>query len=56
MDLARKYNMQSVNVDLIYGLPGQTAADWRRDLEAAVAGAEPLAENGYKPILIPLQP
>jgi oxygen-independent coproporphyrinogen-3 oxidase len=26
-----------VSLDLIYGLPGQTEADWRRDLEAAVA-------------------
>lgn len=27
----------TVSVDLIYGLPGQTAASWRRDLETVVA-------------------
>lgn len=34
---AKKAGFAAVSVDLIYGLPGQTAADWRRDLEAAVA-------------------
>ncbi len=36
MDLARKYEMQSVNVDLIYGLPYQTLDTFRETLRLAV--------------------
>ena len=36
MDLARKYNMHSVNVDLIYGLPFQTLETFKKTLELAV--------------------
>jgi oxygen-independent coproporphyrinogen-3 oxidase len=34
---ARSAGFDTVSVDLIYGLRGQTAQDWRRDLAAAVA-------------------
>ena len=37
MDLARKYSMQSVNVDLIYGLPFQTLASFKETLKLAVS-------------------
>ena len=33
VDLARKYGMQSVNIDLIYGLPFQTLESFKRTLE-----------------------
>ena len=36
MDLARKYNMVSVNVDLIYGLPYQTLETFKETLELAL--------------------
>ncbi|MHC3995328.1 oxygen-independent coproporphyrinogen III oxidase [Thiomicrolovo sp. ZZH C-3] len=36
MDLARKYNMVSVNVDLIYGLPHQTLDTFMETLKLAV--------------------
>jgi len=35
--LARAAGLQNLNLDLIYGLPGQTLADWQADLEAALA-------------------
>ncbi len=37
MDLARKYKMHSVNVDLIYGLPFQTLDTFKKTLELAVS-------------------
>ena len=37
VELARSAGFDTVSLDLIYGLPGQEAATWRRDLEAAVA-------------------
>ncbi len=37
MDLARKYNMHSVNVDLIYGLPFQTLETFKETLKQAVS-------------------
>ena len=37
MDLARKYNMHSVNVDLIYGLPFQTLETFKETLELALS-------------------
>ncbi|DAB29804.1 MAG TPA: oxygen-independent coproporphyrinogen III oxidase [Sulfurimonas sp. UBA12504] len=36
MDLARKYNMHSVNVDLIYGLPFQTLETFKETLTLAL--------------------
>ncbi|MEA1919109.1 MAG: oxygen-independent coproporphyrinogen III oxidase [Campylobacterota bacterium] len=36
MDLARKYNMISVNVDLIYGLPYQTLESFKETLDLVV--------------------
>ncbi len=33
VDLAREYNMQSVNIDLIYGLPYQTLESFKKTLE-----------------------
>ncbi|MEA3373675.1 MAG: oxygen-independent coproporphyrinogen III oxidase [Campylobacterota bacterium] len=36
MDLARKYNMHSVNVDLIYGLPYQSLETFKKTLELAL--------------------
>ncbi|QOP46107.1 oxygen-independent coproporphyrinogen III oxidase [Sulfurimonas paralvinellae] len=36
MDLARKYNMHSVNVDLIYGLPFQTLDTFKETLDLAL--------------------
>jgi putative oxygen-independent coproporphyrinogen III oxidase len=37
VEQARAAGFDTVSVDLIYGLPGQDAAAWRRDLETAVA-------------------
>ncbi len=37
MDLARKYGMDSVNVDLIYGLPYQNLENFKKTLELSVA-------------------
>ncbi len=36
MDLARKYNMDSVNVDLIYGLPHQTLETFKETLRLSL--------------------
>ena len=35
--LAREAGFETVSVDLIYGLPGRSASDWRRELETAVS-------------------
>lgn len=37
VELAREAGFHTVALDLIFGLPGQTAEDWRRTLETAVA-------------------
>ncbi|HEX3125778.1 MAG TPA: radical SAM family heme chaperone HemW [Thermoanaerobaculia bacterium] len=37
VELARAAGFHTVAFDLIYGLPGQTAEDWRRTLETAVS-------------------
>lgn len=37
MKLARKYNMHSVNVDLIYGLPFQTLESFKENLKMALS-------------------
>lgn len=36
---ARRAGFDNIGVDLIYGISGQTPADWRQDLEAAAAAA-----------------
>jgi oxygen-independent coproporphyrinogen-3 oxidase len=36
-EIGRDAGYRTVSVDLIFGLPGQTAVDWRRDLETAVS-------------------
>jgi oxygen-independent coproporphyrinogen-3 oxidase len=36
---ARAAGFEHVSLDLIYGTPGESAADWRRSLDAAVAAA-----------------
>jgi oxygen-independent coproporphyrinogen-3 oxidase len=36
---ARAAGFASISLDLIYGTPGETLADWRRSLEAALAAA-----------------
>ena len=35
--MARKAGFQNINLDLMYALPGQTMAQWRRTLDAAAA-------------------
>jgi oxygen-independent coproporphyrinogen-3 oxidase len=35
--MARDAGIQRVSVDLIFAIPGQTVAEWRRDLETAIA-------------------
>lgn len=37
VEAALAAGFETVSIDLIYGLPGQTAAAWRRDLETAAA-------------------
>lgn len=37
MELARKYNMVSVNVDLIYGLPHQSLETFKKTLDLAIS-------------------
>jgi oxygen-independent coproporphyrinogen-3 oxidase len=37
VDLARETAFDTVAIDLIYGLPGQTASDWRAELDRALS-------------------
>jgi oxygen-independent coproporphyrinogen-3 oxidase len=37
IEAARSAGFDNLNIDLIYGLPGQTAAGWRKSLEKAVS-------------------
>jgi len=37
VDALRSAGFASINLDLIFGIPGQTLDDWRRDLETALA-------------------
>lgn len=37
VDVARDAGFGSVSIDLIYGLPGQSASDWRAELDRALA-------------------
>ncbi len=44
---ARQAGYRNIGIDLIFGLPGQTREDWRRDLERALAfGPEHLSLYG----------
>ncbi|MBX6351107.1 MAG: radical SAM family heme chaperone HemW [Clostridia bacterium] len=46
---ARRAGFGNVNLDLMFGLPGQTVASWRRTLEAAVAlGPEHVSTYGLE--------
>jgi oxygen-independent coproporphyrinogen-3 oxidase len=48
----RRFGMRRVSLDLIFGIPGQTLASWRRSLEAALAlQAEHISAYGltYEP-------
>ncbi|ACX51751.1 oxygen-independent coproporphyrinogen III oxidase [Ammonifex degensii KC4] len=44
--ICRRAGLENINLDLIYGLPGQTLADWRETLRAAVA-LEPTHLSAY---------
>ena len=47
VQLVRHAGLANLNLDLIYGLPGQSLSDWRRTLEAAiVSDAEHLSLYG----------
>ena len=35
--MARKYGIGNINLDLMFGIPGQTFRDWKETLEAAVS-------------------
>lgn len=37
IDILRKAGIPNINLDLIFGIPGQTVTQWQRDLEAAIA-------------------
>jgi oxygen-independent coproporphyrinogen-3 oxidase len=37
VEIARQAGLENINLDLMFGLPSQTAADWRETLEAAFA-------------------
>ena len=41
VDAARAAGFDNLNLDLIYGLPGQTVADWQRTLDAVLPLTEP---------------
>jgi oxygen-independent coproporphyrinogen-3 oxidase len=36
LDLARHAGFENIGIDLIYGIPGQTAQSWKQDLKTAV--------------------
>ena len=49
VDAARRAGFENLSLDLIYGLPGQSAADWRESLDAAMGlGPEHLSCYGLK--------
>lgn len=51
---ARAAGFDNVSIDLIYGIPGQSVADWRRTLEAAIAlGPDHLSLYGLQLALTP---
>lgn len=53
--LARASGFANINLDLIYGLPGQSLTDWQKDLEAALA-LEPTHLSCYELQLDPHTP
>jgi oxygen-independent coproporphyrinogen-3 oxidase len=52
VDWARSAGFEQVSLDLIYGTPGETAAQWRRSLESALA-CEPDHLSAYSLIVEP---
>jgi oxygen-independent coproporphyrinogen-3 oxidase len=52
VDVARSAGFEQVSVDLIYGTPGETLADWQTSIEAAV-GLEPDHVSAYALIVEP---
>ncbi|CAN5779042.1 radical SAM family heme chaperone HemW [soil metagenome] len=52
VDWARAAGFQEVSIDLIYGTPGESLADWRTSLEAALA-MHPDHVSGYALIVEP---
>ena len=50
VDMAREAGFGNLNLDLMYGLPGQTEADWRETLEWAVS-RDPEHISAYSLIL-----
>ncbi|MEE1199449.1 MAG: radical SAM family heme chaperone HemW [Christensenellales bacterium] len=50
VEMARDLDFENISLDLMYGLPGQTMADWMRTLEAAIA-LEPDHLSAYSLIL-----
>ena len=48
--MAREAGFANINVDLMYGLPGQTAASWRQSLET-VCGLAPEHISAYSMIV-----
>lgn len=55
MELARLAGFDNIGLDLIYGLPGQTLADWQEDIRQAVA-LEPQHISLYALTLSPQTP
>lgn len=37
VQIARKYSVSNLNLDLIFGIPGQTISDWEETLDAALS-------------------
>ena len=46
VQLARHYGIDNINLDLIFGIPGQTLDDWKATLDAALS-LEPLHISAY---------
>lgn len=49
-NLARKVGFNNINVDIMYGLPNQTAADWKETLET-ICGIRPEHISAYSLII-----
>ncbi len=52
VEAARKAKFDNLSLDLIYGLPGQTMADWRDTLAAALGEDSGTLEDVYEPYLL----
>lgn len=56
LQLARKYHYDNINLDFIYGLPGQSLVQWKRNLETALTfhpehlSLYPLAVEPHTPL------